>query len=360
MTEALYLHGINLIPGIGRKTLTKALSRNILPSKLWNAHPRNFSHVFSEKKMQILLAGRSTISLLDEAKKLSDLQSSLVSILDTTFPRQLLEIPDPPHLLYIKGNAEFDFNSSIAIVGTRKFSEYGKRSAELFSAAAARNSITIISGLARGIDGIAHMSALSHNCQTIAVLGSGFNYIYPLAHKSLSEEIIAAGGALVSEYPPDTSPQPGLFPERNRIVAGLSKSTLVIEAPLKSGSIITADLALGYNRDVFTIPGNIFSKNYEGNHKLLADGAKLISCPEDILEEYGIEESEPDMYTAKTTTEKRILECLKINGSIHSDILSMQTKLSFQEIQKALSILEINGIISKDRQGNIFLITQNA
>ena len=260
MTEALYLHGINLIPGLGRKTIAKALSRNILPSKLWNAHPRHFSHVLSEQKIQLLLAGRTSIQLENEMEKLAHSNISLVSIFDGSFPKQLLEIPDTPHLLYIQGDAEFNFNMSISIVGTRKYSEYGKITAELFSAAVARNNITIISGLARGIDGIAHTAALSHHCNTIAVLGSGFDYIYPATHMSLAKDIITSGGALISEYPPNTSPQPGLFPERNRIVAGLSKATLVIEAPLKSGSIITADLALGYNRDVFTTPGNIFSK----------------------------------------------------------------------------------------------------
>lgn len=351
MTHEDYLHLFNCTDGVGRKTLQKGIDAGHTPEALWKRsdHLSCFSkkqkeEIQKQKKAEVLT---KTMDLLRN----SDIRS--ISYLHSEYPKQLLELPDKPLLLYVRGNISFDFSQSLAVVGTRKCSSYGKTCGMLFTAATSKEGVTIISGLARGIDGVAHSTALEHNGHTIAVLGSGLNHIYPASHKKLAEEIIANGGALISEYPPNTRPQPGLFPERNRIVAGLSKATLVVEAPKKSGSMITAGLALDYNRDVFAVPGNIFSDNFSGNHSLISNGAKIIAEISDILEEFGHTDTSEGDYIPQNNFEKQILDCVNIEAAISTELLADKTDMSFAELQKTLSILEIHGIITKDHLGNI-------
>lgn len=209
-----------------------------------------------------------------------------IKINDNEYPRLLKNIYDPPKQIYILGNKEILNNESIAIVGSRNATEYGKKVALKLAKDLSEKGIVIVSGLAKGIDSYSHLGTLYSNTgKTIAVLGSGIIEMYPKENIILAKEIIKRGGCIISEYSPYTKPNKMNFPKRNRIISGLSKGVIIVEATEKSGALITADFALEQGRDVFAIPGDIFNKNYVGTNKLIQDGAKLITNYEDILNE---------------------------------------------------------------------------
>ncbi len=207
-----------------------------------------------------------------------------ITIKDNNYPRLLKEIYDPPEQLYITGELKAKEKYPLAVVGTRKMSDYGKRVTVFLVKGLVKAGFTIISGLALGIDGLAHQTALDAGGRTIAVLGSGLDIIYPPEHKKLAADIIKSGGAVISEYPPGARPSRRTFPARNRIVAGLSLAVLVIEAPEKSGALITAKVALDQGREVLAVPGNIYNPNSIGCHKLIKMGAKAVTNPEDVFD----------------------------------------------------------------------------
>lgn len=203
-----------------------------------------------------------------------------------SYPQSLKEVYDAPKQLYVLGDEKILNEFGIAIVGTRKASEYGKNIATQFAYELAQKGIVIISGLAKGIDSYAHIGTLKAKGKTIAVLGHGLDMIYPAENRKLAEEIIRNGGCLISEYPVGVSAKKEHFPERNRIISGLSRGVLVVEAQEKSGSLITVDFALEQGRDVYGIPGNINSQNSVGTNELIKQGAKLVTSFQDIIYEY--------------------------------------------------------------------------
>jgi len=207
-----------------------------------------------------------------------------ISLQDGNYPRLLKEIYDPPKQLYYLGELSAEEKFPLAVIGTRKMSLYGEKTTEYFANVLAQAGLTIVSGLALGVDGLAHQIALANNTRTVAVLGSGLEMIYPPEHKKLAKKIVASGGALLSEYPPETPPSRLTFPARNRIVSGLSLGVLVIEAPVKSGALITARFALEQGREVFAVPGGIDQENSQGCNLLIKMGAKPVTRPEEILE----------------------------------------------------------------------------
>jgi len=211
-----------------------------------------------------------------------------ITIKNENYPELLKKIYDPPQKLYISGELRKEEKYPIAIVGTRKISNYGKQTTRLFAEALAEAGITIISGLALGVDGLAHQIALEKGTRTIAVLGSGLNIIYPPVHQKLAQEIIKSGGAVISEYSPNTTPTKKTFPARNRIVSGLSLGVLIIDAPKKSGALITARTAIEQGREVFVVPGRINDFNSEGCNYLIKMGARLVTDPEEIIESLNI------------------------------------------------------------------------
>ncbi|PDO11225.1 MAG: DNA protecting protein DprA [Candidatus Reconcilbacillus cellulovorans] len=208
-----------------------------------------------------------------------------VTVLDREYPEQLRHIARPPWVIYIRGDPAVLSVPSVAVVGTRKPTAYGRRMADELAAGLAFAGIVVVSGLARGIDGAAHLGALRAGGVTVAVLGSGLDRVYPPEHAALAERIVRSGGAVVSEYPPGTLPRAGLFPERNRIIAGLSLGTVVVEASEKSGAMITASLAADAGREVFAVPGLAGAPTSRGVHLLLREGAKLTETVDDILQE---------------------------------------------------------------------------
>lgn len=202
------------------------------------------------------------------------------------YPDKLHEIADPPGVLFMRGSLLPSDNLAVAIVGTRHATNYGKDQAEKLASGLARAGFTIVSGLARGIDAAAHRAAIAVGARTIGVLGSGVMNIYPPEHEELSEQVIAHG-ALLSEYPPQSPPLAGAFPQRNRIVTGMSVGVVVVEAALRSGALISARHAMEQGRDVFAVPGRVDSRTSQGCHQLIRDGAKLVECVDDVLEELG-------------------------------------------------------------------------
>ncbi|ALV90822.1 MULTISPECIES: DNA-protecting protein DprA [Pantoea] len=216
---------------------------------------------------------------------LHDPMHHLIACVDTRFPARLTEISQRPVLLYVEGNTDVLLQPQLAIVGSRYCSHYGKQWGHWFSQQLSLSGLVITSGLARGIDGIAHRAALEAQGKTVAVLGSGLQQVYPKSHQSLAKEIIDNEGALVSEFPLNTIPHPLNFPRRNRIISGLSQGVLVVEASLKSGSLITARYALEQNRNVYALPGALGNKGCEGTHWLIQQGALLVAHPNNILED---------------------------------------------------------------------------
>jgi DNA processing protein len=266
---------------------------------------------------------------------------------EEAYPKLLKEIYDPPFCLFVRGTLSTE-DFALGVVGTRKFSLYGKQITEEIVGELAQSGLTIISGLALGIDGIAHEATLRVGGKTIAVLGSGINklHIYPAQHKKLSEEILEKGGALISEYPPGTLPTVYTFPRRNRIVAGLTLGTLVIEAPEGSGALITAQCAADNNREVFAVPQNINVENSVGPNNLLKNGAHLITCATDILEILNLQEVKKFVTNREiipdSPTEAKILENLT-HEPIHVDELIKKSALDSSTINATLILMEMKG-----------------
>jgi DNA processing protein len=211
-----------------------------------------------------------------------------ISCKENDFPESLKNIIPPPQKLYYRGSLSSIKKPCITIVGTRRATPYGLEIANLISRDLTEAGITIVSGLALGIDGAAHQGALKAKGKTVAVLGSGLNELYPKEHKKLAMDILSSEGALISEYEPETKPAPNQFLERNRIVSGLSLAVVVVEAPLRSGAISTAHHALEQGREVFIVPGPIHNSNYFGSHKLIRDGARLVSSARDIINDLNL------------------------------------------------------------------------
>ncbi len=286
---------------------------------------------------------------------MNNTHSDIRKILPAYFPSSLLEIPQPPTELYIRGilpdPTQFYY---LAVVGSRKYTAYGREATERIIAGLKGYPICIVSGLAMGIDGIAHRTALDVGLPTVAVPGSGLDpsVIYPRVHANLAREILENGGALLSEYEPLLRAAPWTFPQRNRIMAGLCQGVLIIEAEEKSGTLITARMALDYNRNVFVVPGSIFSATSKGTNKLIKQGATPITSADELLEEIGLKElpqflsnQKPLDLTIYTTDEQVILALL--NEPLSREDILATVELTPAKALSTLIVLEIKGIISE-------------
>jgi DNA processing protein len=295
-------------------------------------------------------ANRDQVDLELMPKKLKNCEAKILTIEDPEYPLSLKNIYQPPVLLFLRGEIfETDF-PSVSVVGARKISDLGKRAAEAIIGPLAQAGLTIVSGFAYGADTLAHKIALEHGSRTIAVLGNGIDDIYPSTNQALAEKILRdSRGAILSEYLPGTPARPENFPVRNRIVAGLSKSTVLIEAASKSGTLITAQLANDMGRDVWAIPGNIFAKNSAGNNQLIATGeATALIESRQILESYGLNLSQKKMAQTELPTtgiEGEILEYFQDGEASHIDEICRSIPLENQTITAQLLILEMKGWI---------------
>jgi DNA processing protein len=300
-------------------------------------------------------------SLLDKAARnkadrllesIFQCNADVVTIQDTVYPKALRYIADPPVVLYVRGKLEPDA-LCIAVVGSRKASFYGLDVARRLSRELAAHGVTIVSGLARGVDSKSHWGALEGGGKTIAVLGCGVDIIYPPENRELMSRICESG-AVISEYLPGIEPIPYHFPARNRIISGLSQGVVVVEANEKSGSLITADFALEQGREVFAVPGNISSANSRGTNKLIRDGAKIIAGTGDILEELKLEPNGVTAFCGQSkisemklgADEKSIAQRL-LNGPAHIDTIARDCGISAQLTASVLVMLELSGFVEQ-------------
>ena len=262
------------------------------------------------------------------------------------FPDKLRGLSEPVEGIYVKGNVDLLYKKSIAIVGSRRCSEYGKRVAMKIGGAAAANGLCVISGMAIGIDNFAHRGALSEGGKTLAVLGTGPDICYPPQHRKLYEEICDEG-LIVSEYPPGTEAMPFRFPQRNRIIAGLSEAVVVVEARAGSGSLITAEYADNQSKPVFAVPGNITSQYSLGTNRLITEGAQAVAVVDDIFNYLGIQPcASGDELEELGEDERKVYEYVKSNGEVFSDEICSKLEMDPFLVNSITSILEIKGFVS--------------
>lgn len=279
--------GLGGIHGIGSQTFCQLLKAFGSPGNIYSANFKQLKEVVSDSIASEILQGIDPQTLAETKHWLSQPNNHLVTLADSEYPKSLLEISDPPPFLYAKGNLALLNQPGIAIVGSRNASVQGEKNAEAFAYDLCAYGLCIVSGLALGIDGAAHRGALKANGATIAVVGTGLDIVYPAKHRDLAHQI-AERGLIISEFALGVPSKPQNFPKRNRIISGLSLGCLVVEANLQSGSQITARLAAEQGREIFAIPGSIHSPVSKGCHQLIKQGAKLVDCLQDIVEELNL------------------------------------------------------------------------
>jgi DNA processing protein len=345
-----YRIGFSLVPHIGRVRL--GLLEKHFPSleDAWRASPAELKEAgLDASSLTAIKQQRPKISPDDEMAKLADNGVSVFCHHDQGYPERLKEIYDYPPLIYVRGSLLPEDGWCLAVVGTRNASVYGKQVAEELAGDLVRNRITVASGLARGIDAVAHQSALAAGGRTIAVMASGLDIIYPAEHTKLAQAI-AENGALISEYPLGTRPRAEYFPRRNRILSGLSLGVLVIEAGEKSGALLTAQHALEQNREVFAVPGSILSQMSRGTNHLIQEGAKLVRCTTDILEELNLTQAVHQValkeVMPETDTESRLLKSLDSEPT-HIDEVCRSSGLPIAEVSATLAMMELKGMIKQ-------------
>lgn len=319
----------------------------------FNANLHELSQIdgLSVKKAETFLRERDKI---DPDKALYAIENrgiDYVTLEDDNYPHMLKQISDPPAVLYYKGDLfGCNLERTVAVVGSRKSTYHAKEAVNKIISELVGTDICIVSGLAAGIDTSAHNSAIENNLKTIGVIASGFDFIYPTSNKNLYEKIEKGGGAVVTEYYPTFQPLKFRFPQRNRIVSGLSYGTLVAEASLKSGALITANLCLEQGRELMCIPGLISNPNTEGIYKLLKNGAALVTKAEDILEALNWEIKPAEQLkmnlSGLTETEAKILDAIEVEEK-NADEISLETKIDIDELLTTLTTMELKGIIKQ-------------
>lgn len=358
-----YLNALNKIDGIGPQKLRALLAAFGTAKNAWQADLATLRSVLGDNKLpEKIFFEKQTIDPDAEWEKLEKAGIRIIEFTNPSYPQLLKEIHNPPYLIYTRGKLVFDQIPAIAIVGSRKFSSYGEQLASTFARDLAKAGFAIVSGLALGIDAISHRGALEARGKTIAVLGSGIDdeSIYPRANYNLAQEIIADGGLVMSDYPPGTPPTRMTFPARNRIIVGLALGTLVIEAGEKSGALITARMAMESNREVFAIPGSIFSPTSIGTNNLIKSGAKMVTCVQDILEEFNLTQSlgeaKQTMLKLPDSKEEEILLKVLCDVPLHIDNIAKQSNLTLPTISATLTMMEIKGWVKNLGGQNYILL----
>ena len=338
---------LSSIHGIGTQTFCLLLNAFGNPANIFSANFKQLSEVVSEKIASEITQGINHDALADSLLWLSQANNHLVTLADSDYPKALLEISDPPPLLYAKGNLAILNQASIAIVGSRNASVQGEKNAEAFAQGLCDYGLCIVSGLALGIDGAAHRGALKAKGATIAVVGTGLDIVYPAKHRDLAHQIVEHG-LVISEFALGTPSKPQNFPKRNRIISGLSLGCLVVEANLQSGSQITARLSAEQGREVFAIPGSIHSPMSKGCHQLIKQGAKLVDSLQDIIEELDLNKRETEQAdeTDSETHASNPLLMLMGYEQISLENLVHLSGLTVSEVSSMLMILELEGSVA--------------
>ncbi|MBN1936219.1 MAG: DNA-processing protein DprA [Anaerolineae bacterium] len=348
MSARKYWIGFNIIPQIGPAKVRALIDHFGDLEAAWHANATSLVQAGLDRRaIDNLIGRRGALDLDAEMDKIEQQDIAFLTWEDANYPALLQEVYNPPPVIYVRGELCPKDDWAIAIVGTRKATLYGKQVTERFSTDLALNRITIVSGLARGIDSVAHRAALDAGGRTIAVLGCGLDRVYPAENHQLAHDIIK-NGALISEYPLGTPADARNFPPRNRIISGLSLGVLVVEAGVGSGALITVNFATEQGREVFAVPGNIVSKSSEGCNRLIHDGAKMVLGVEDILEELNLsmiaQQVEARAVLPANETEARLLELIS-DAPTHMDELCRQSKLPIQEVSSTLALMELKGIV---------------
>jgi DNA processing protein len=343
-----YWIGFNKARGIGPARLRALLDTFGSVEKAWHAPADALREVgLDRRSLSNLLQARAELDLDAELAKVERQGVDVLTWDDPRYPARLQAINDPPPLLYVRGDLRPDDDWAVAIVGTRHASVYGKDAARVIATDLARAGVTIVSGLARGIDAQVHRATLDAGGRTIAVLGSGVDIIYPWENARLAEEIIARG-ALISEYPLGTQPEASNFPPRNRIISGLSRGIIVVEAGEQSGALITADFAADQGRDVFAVPGNIFHRGSQGTNRLIRDGATPVLSANDVLEALNLtavpQQVQAQMLFPTDPTEALLLDQLAEEPA-HVDEVSRATGLPIAAVTSTLALMELKGLV---------------
>lgn len=362
-SQIRYWLAFSKIYSIGTKRLEKLLEYFDSVKDSWHAAPADLQQIegFSPKVIEKFIAERNSIgdlNKLEETILSKDIQ--IITMNDENYPFYLKQIYDPPIVLYVKGSlTSLNEERSLAVVGSRRSSNYIKDILKKIISELKGSDISIISGMAVGIDTCAHQAALDNGLNTIAVIGSGFDNIYPKQNRTLYKNIINSGGAVISEYYPDQKADLWTFPRRNRIISGLSQGTLVGEAGLKSGALITAKLCLDQNRELMCIPGMISSPNAEGTYKLIKEGAAVVTKAEDVFHQLNwashnrFESENKNIEPEFLGNEQKIYKLLELEPKSFDSILN-ETKISIDELMMALTSLELEGVI-KQLPGQIFV-----
>ncbi len=349
MTDPRYWIAFNLVPQIGPVKVRRLLDHFGDLATAWTASAHDLAQAgLDHRALENLLQARRDLDLDAEMDKMARAGVHALTWEDPAYPRLLSTIPAAPFVLYLKGNIAPEDEWSIAVVGTRRASAYGREVTRQLVGDLARNHFTIVSGLARGIDGEAHRTALEAKGRTIAVLGSGLDVIYPPEHVRLAEQIVEHG-ALISEYALGTLPDAVNFPPRNRIISGLSLGTLIVEGDENTGARITIRYALEQDRETFAVPGNIFRRESRGTNLAIQQGeAKLVTRVEDILEELNLtmiaEQQEMTLITPENETESLLLKHLSSDPT-HIDDLRRATGLPIADVSSTLALMELKGLV---------------
>ncbi|HMB26041.1 MAG TPA: DNA-processing protein DprA, partial [Patescibacteria group bacterium] len=317
---------------------------------------------FTEKNLEQFNLQKQEIDPDQELKKMQDLNIKAITINSEKYPQILKQIFSPPFILYYQGNIELLNSQCLATVGSRKITAYGQIACRQILEPLTKQDLTIVSGLALGVDALAHSICLENNSPTIAVLGSGLDpkNLYPATNRALAKGIVEKNGLLLSEFPLGTMPLKYNFPRRNRIISGLSQGVLVVEAAESSGALITAKFALEQNREIFAIPGQINHPLSEGTNKLIQNGAKLVQTAEDILEELNIKQLKSFQKNRQTipdsAEEATILKHLE-NEPLHINEIIKRSGLTAKEVNSCLIVLEMKGLV-KDTGNNNYMIVK--
>lgn len=347
LPERAYWVAFHQVPFIGPARLRRLIDTFGSLQQAWSAPEPDLHRCLEERSRSALITARHD---LDVAGLYGAIIASGVKIatpVDLSYPTLLAEIPAPPPVLYYRGELLETDRTAVAIVGTRRMTAYGREMTARIAADLARAGVTVVSGLARGVDGVAHQAALDAGGRTIAVLGSGIDRIYPPEHRNLAARIMEQG-AVLSDYLPETPPDGVNFPPRNRIISGLSLGVVVIEAPDRSGALITVDFAADHGRDVFAVPGPVTAPNSSGTNRLIREGARLVRSADDVLEDLQIRRGAADVALQQALPldegERRLLAVLTAMPQ-HIDDLAALSDCTVAEISGRLMMLELQGLV---------------
>lgn len=348
MDDKLYWIGFTIVKGIGAVRFQRLLERFGNAESAWRAAPAELAEAgLSLKLIERVVAVREKVDLSQIWEQTQSKGIQILTWLDEAYPQRLKEIDQPPPVLYLRGELIPEDTWAVAIVGTRRVTPYGRQVTEEIASFLAANGITVVSGLARGIDSIAHNAALKAGGRTLAVLGSGVDRIYPPENRVLTDQIIEHG-AVLSDYAPGTPPESSNFPPRNRIISGLSMAVVVIEAGKTSGALITAEFAAEQGREIFAVPGNILAPQSKGTNKLIQQGAHPLLSASDIMQALNLTRVGQHKAARKVLpaddVEAKLLTAMR-DEPLHVDEIRNQTGLPVEKVSSTLVMMELKGMV---------------